>query len=152
MASRTPHTALHLGLLQKANFEFHKGSVRKVASPIRRCVSSSGPNDSNTSKILPQDASIEEISVVNDLDDLNLRHVNSKLELNTSRGGYYAHKLQPMFAECARYATESGPTAKKQPSNQRRSVRNDTTQNNSSEIIIDAELSVYRYFEGYIPL
>eukprot|EP01035_Chromulina_nebulosa_P022071 gene22071-28570_t len=142
LASRTPHTALHLGLLQKAKFEFYQGSVRKISSSTSRPLSSSVPNNRTTSEILLQGASIEDASIVNDLDDLPLKHVNSKLELNTSRKGYFAHKLQPMFAECARYATLSGPTTKEHPSNPVRKAKNDTTLDNSSEII-DAELPDY---------
>lgn len=144
LASRTPHTALHLGLLQKAKFEFHQGSVRKITS---RPLSSSVPNNRTTSEILLQGASIENVSIVNDLDDLPLKHVSSKLELNTSRRGYFTHKLQPMFAECTRYATLSGPTTKEHPSNLERIAKNDTALDNSSEII-DADLPVYRYLES----
>lgn len=151
LASRTPHTALHLGLLQKAKFEFYQGSVRKISSSTSRPLSSSVPNNRTTSEILLQGASIEDASIVNDLDDLPLKHVNSKLELNTSRKGYFAHKLQPMFAECARYATLSGPTTKEHPSNPVRKAKNDITLDNSSEII-DAEQPVYRYLESYFSV
>jgi len=106
LASRTPHTALHLGILKKAKFELRKsdskdGYIHRLSSPPRSPTRKSSDDRAPSPKADPTATHHEPNSNPNPV-----VVIESRLEMDVGRELLSRQRnLQPLFTECARYGS-----------------------------------------------